>query len=91
MQALVTEPAVPHSTRVADIPEPTGDGLLLRVLEVGVCGTDREISEGQFGEPAEGTSLEATEKLRRTLPIHGIMRKKRSTPGLAVPASRNRA
>jgi threonine dehydrogenase-like Zn-dependent dehydrogenase len=57
MLALVTEPAVPHSTRVADVPEPTGDGVLLRVLEVGVCGTDREISEGLFGVPAEGTSL----------------------------------
>jgi threonine dehydrogenase-like Zn-dependent dehydrogenase len=57
MQALVTEPAVPHSTRVADVPEPTGDGVLLRVLEVGVCGTDREISEGLFGVPADGTSL----------------------------------
>ena len=57
MLALVTEPAVPHSTRVAEVPEPTGDGVLLRVLEVGVCGTDREISEGLFGVPAEGTSL----------------------------------
>jgi threonine dehydrogenase-like Zn-dependent dehydrogenase len=57
MLALVTEPAVPHSTRVAEVPEPSGDGVLLRVLEVGVCGTDREISEGLFGVPAEGTSL----------------------------------
>jgi threonine dehydrogenase-like Zn-dependent dehydrogenase len=57
MLALVTEPAVPHSTRVADVPEPTGDGVLLRVLEVGVCGTDREISEGLFGVPADGSSL----------------------------------
>jgi len=57
MLALVTEPAVPHSTRVAEVPEPTGEGVLLRVLEVGVCGTDREISEGLFGVPAEGTSL----------------------------------
>jgi glucose 1-dehydrogenase len=30
---------------------------LLRVLEVGVCGTDREISEGLFGVPADGDSL----------------------------------
>jgi threonine dehydrogenase-like Zn-dependent dehydrogenase len=57
MLALVTEPAVPHSTRVADVPEPTGDGVLLRVLEVGVCGTDREISEGLFGVPADGSLL----------------------------------
>ena len=29
----------------------------MRVLEVGVCGTDREISEGLFGVPADGNSL----------------------------------
>jgi threonine dehydrogenase-like Zn-dependent dehydrogenase len=57
MLALVTEPATPHSTRVEDVPEPTGDGVLLRVLEVGVCGTDREISEGLFGVPADGKTL----------------------------------
>jgi threonine dehydrogenase-like Zn-dependent dehydrogenase len=57
MLALVTEPATPHSTRVDDVPEPAEDGVLLRVLEVGVCGTDREISEGLFGVPADGASL----------------------------------
>ncbi len=49
MQGLVTQPGLAHSTRVADVPEPGGAGVLLRVLEVGVCGTDREISEGLFG------------------------------------------
>jgi threonine dehydrogenase-like Zn-dependent dehydrogenase len=58
MQALVSKPGVAHSTRVADVPEPAGDGLLLRVVEVGVCGTDREISEGVFGTAqAEGAEL----------------------------------
>lgn len=57
MQALVTEPSKAHSTRVEDIPEPAGEGVLLRVLEVGVCGTDREISEGLFGVPADGATL----------------------------------
>jgi threonine dehydrogenase-like Zn-dependent dehydrogenase len=52
VQALVTQPGVEHSTRVADVPAPTGEGVLLRVLEVGVCGTDREISEGVFGVAA---------------------------------------
>lgn len=54
MQALLTTPGVPHSTHVGDLPEPTGDGVLLRVLEVGVCGTDREISEGIFGSAPDG-------------------------------------
>jgi len=54
ISALVTEPGVPHSTRVEQVDEPRGDGVLLRVLEVGVCGTDREISEGLFGVAPEG-------------------------------------
>jgi threonine dehydrogenase-like Zn-dependent dehydrogenase len=55
MQALVTRPGEAHSTHVEDIPPvDTGEGeLLLRTLEVGVCGTDREISEGLFGVPPE--------------------------------------
>lgn len=58
MKALVVEPGVAHSTRVEDVDEPTGDGVLLRVLEVGVCGTDREISEGLFGvAPGGATQL----------------------------------
>ena len=54
MKALVVDAGVAHSTRVEDVDEPTGDGVLLRVLEVGVCGTDREISEGLFGVAPEG-------------------------------------
>jgi threonine dehydrogenase-like Zn-dependent dehydrogenase len=54
MQALVTEPGVAHSTKVAEVGDPPGDGVLVRVLEVGVCGTDREISEGLFGAAPEG-------------------------------------
>jgi threonine dehydrogenase-like Zn-dependent dehydrogenase len=54
MKALVAEPGVAHSTRVEDIDEPKGEGVLLRMLEVGVCGTDREISEGEFGVAPDG-------------------------------------
>ena len=58
MKALVVEPGVAHSTRVEDIDEPKGEGVLLRVLEVGVCGTDREIDEGLFGvAPDDATQL----------------------------------
>ena len=49
MQALTVDPGIAHSARVEDVPEPSGDGVRVRVLEVGVCGTDREISEGHFG------------------------------------------
>ena len=50
MQALVVTPGEPHSVRVAEHPVEAADGaVLVRTLEVGVCGTDREISEGVFG------------------------------------------
>src|SRR3954451_25149329 len=56
MQAILTVPHRPHSTHVADVPAPhPGAGtVLLRPLEVGVCGTDREISEGRFGAARDG-------------------------------------
>ncbi|HEY7396992.1 MAG TPA: alcohol dehydrogenase catalytic domain-containing protein [Gaiellaceae bacterium] len=56
MQALVTQPGVPHSAHVAEIPELAAGAheVLLRVLEVGVCGTDREIAHGLFGVPPAG-------------------------------------
>lgn len=55
MLGLVTEPGVPGSTRVETLPDPRG-GTVLRVLEVGVCGTDREIVEGLFGVAPPGRS-----------------------------------
>jgi threonine dehydrogenase-like Zn-dependent dehydrogenase len=51
VQALVTTPQQPGSTRTASVPDPQRrpGGVLLRTLEVGVCGTDREIASGEFG------------------------------------------
>ena len=59
MLALVTQPGRTHTTRVADVPavEAREGEVLVRTLEVGVCGTDREISEGLFGVPPEGEPL----------------------------------
>ena len=56
MQALVTTPGEARSTEVADVPDPNPEEgqVLLRTLEIGVCGTDREISEGHFGAAPEG-------------------------------------
>ena len=56
MKALVCTPGEPASSRVEDVAEPvagTGE-VLVRVLEVGVCGTDREIHEGHFGVAPDG-------------------------------------
>jgi threonine dehydrogenase-like Zn-dependent dehydrogenase len=54
MQALTVEPGVAHSARVESVAEPAGEGVRVRVLEVGVCGTDREIAEGMFGTTEGG-------------------------------------
>jgi len=53
--ALVAEPGHAHTTRVEEVPvtEAREGEVLVRTLEVGVCGTDREISEGLFGIPPE--------------------------------------
>ncbi len=58
MQALVTRPGRAGSTRVADVSDITArEGEVpVRVLEVGVCGTDREIAAGHFGVPPEDDS-----------------------------------
>jgi threonine dehydrogenase-like Zn-dependent dehydrogenase len=58
VHGLVTRPGVAGSTRVADVPDvrPEAGHVLLRVLEVGVCGTDREISEGVFGVAPDGSA-----------------------------------
>ena len=57
MLGLVTTPGKAHTTEVAELddPRPAPGELLLRTLEVGVCGTDREISEGSFGVAPEGS------------------------------------
>jgi glucose 1-dehydrogenase len=59
VQALVTQPGHTQTTHVEDVPavEAREGEVLVRTLEVGVCGTDREISEGLFGIAPEGESL----------------------------------
>jgi threonine dehydrogenase-like Zn-dependent dehydrogenase len=53
--ALVTQPGQAHTTHVEDVPavQAREGEVLVRTLEVGVCGTDREISEGLFGVAPE--------------------------------------
>src|SRR2546430_1702018 len=59
MLALVTQPGHSHTTHIEDVPavEARAGEVLVRTLEVGVCGTDREISEGLFGIAPEGEPL----------------------------------
>jgi glucose 1-dehydrogenase len=59
MKALVVEPGVAGSARVEDVPalELAAGEVPVRVLEVGMCGTDREIVHGLFGVAPEGRPL----------------------------------
>jgi threonine dehydrogenase-like Zn-dependent dehydrogenase len=56
VRALTVVPGKSGSTAVVDLPEPTpsGDELLVEGLAVGVCGTDREITAGNYGWAPEG-------------------------------------
>jgi len=53
MKALVVEPGRVGTARVADV-DPAPGEVPVRILEVGVCGTDREIVHGLFGVPPDG-------------------------------------
>jgi glucose 1-dehydrogenase len=56
MKALTVQPGEPGSLRIDDTPEPAREAgsLLVSALAIGVCGTDRELIAGQYGEPPEG-------------------------------------
>jgi glucose 1-dehydrogenase len=51
MQAITVIPLQAGSARLDDVPEPSTSegGLLVQTLAVGVCGTDLEISQGEYG------------------------------------------
>jgi len=51
MQAITVIPLQAESARLDDLPEPspTEGELLVQTLAVGVCGTDLEISQGEYG------------------------------------------
>ena len=56
MQALVVTPGQKNSTRLTGVPTPRPGPrqALVRVLEVGLDGTDREIAEGLYGGAPAG-------------------------------------
>src|SRR5262252_1291262 len=57
MQALAVFPSK-KSLQLVDLPQPKLQGatdVLLRVREVGLCGTDREISSFEYGSPPPGS------------------------------------
>jgi len=56
VQALVVTPGAAATARLADVFEPRAapGEVLLRPLEIGVCGTDAEICAGLFGSAPKG-------------------------------------
>ena len=58
MRAITAVPGQRGSVGVAEVPEPAeAEGaLLVRGRLMGVCGTDREIAEGEYGESPPGES-----------------------------------
>lgn len=60
MKAIAVFPGKPNSIHLADLPQPSvrdipnGRGVLVRVLRVGVDGTDKEINAAEYGAPPSG-------------------------------------
>jgi glucose 1-dehydrogenase len=63
MKAITVTPGVPMSAELRDIPEPSitdipgGRGVRVRILRVGLDGTDREINAGEYGAAPEGSDF----------------------------------
>jgi threonine dehydrogenase-like Zn-dependent dehydrogenase len=53
MKAITVEPRKTGSARLEDVPEPDvrNGSVLVEAIAVGVCGTDAEIVEGEYGWP----------------------------------------
>lgn len=49
MRALTVQPGTADSARLDDFADPSGAGVLIAPLAVGVCGTDEEILSGHYG------------------------------------------
>src|SRR5436309_3407692 len=60
MKAIAVYPGVPNSMHLEEVPEPRldeipdGAGVLVRVLRVGVDGTDKEINAAEYGRAPAG-------------------------------------
>jgi threonine dehydrogenase-like Zn-dependent dehydrogenase len=60
MKAIAVHPGQPGSMHLREVPEPQvadvpdGRGVLVRVLRVGVDGTDKEINAAEYGQAPDG-------------------------------------
>ena len=57
MKAIIAEPPKRDSVKLVEIPKPlpAKGQVLLKTLRIGIDGTDREISEGIYGTPPNGS------------------------------------
>ena len=81
MKAISVFPGKPNSVHVADLPKPSldqipdGRGVLVKVLRVGVDGTDKEINAAEYGaappgdDPARATARGHDPHGGRTAPL----------------------
>jgi threonine dehydrogenase-like Zn-dependent dehydrogenase len=56
MKAIVVKPGEKDSIHMRDMPDPKAkpDQVVVKMLRVGLCGTDAEINHGLYGKPPEG-------------------------------------
>jgi len=60
MKAIAVKPGIPNTVHLTELPAPkvtdipNGRGVLVRVLRVGVDGTDKAINAGEYGQAPEG-------------------------------------
>jgi threonine dehydrogenase-like Zn-dependent dehydrogenase len=60
MKAIAVKPGVPDSAHLVEMPKPSvdeipnGRGVLVKVLRVGVDGTDKEINNAEYGAAPDG-------------------------------------
>lgn len=60
MKAIAVKPGIPNSVHIVEMPKPSvddvpnGRGVLVKVLRVGVDGTDKEINNAEYGAPPPG-------------------------------------
>ena len=86
MKAIAVYPGKAHSMHLEEISQPkvtdipTGRGVLVKVLRVGVDGTDKEINEAFYGQAPTGPYLKgawrfpASGPLRLPFPLaHGLV------------------
>ena len=59
MKAIVVRPGTKDSIHMRDMPDPKmkSDEVAVKMLRVGLCGTDAEINHGVYGQPPAGSEF----------------------------------